>query len=262
MSDGLGRDDADRDEMNAFRSPVQRPGPRRGGGPVAPSNSPGPVDGTAGSATAGFDEVTSERLLRGDTVAGTAAVSLARILDAAAAPATPDELRRADAVFAAYAGRTGKRRGIVSVLFGARTGRLVGVKLAAAVVAATATAGLAVAAGVLPTPLHPGPAASHSYASPKPAPSVAASQRPSPVQSASIAPTVAALCAAYWATGPSQREKALGTPAYAALVAAAGGAERVTAYCGPVAPSATPSHRTTGKPTAHPSHPTTTSKSR
>jgi hypothetical protein len=250
MSDGFGRGDADRNEMNAAHPPAQRPGRDQGGGPVAP-DSPGPAGGTAGSWAASLDEVTAERLLRGDTVDDRVAASIARLLEAAAAPATADEMRRADAVLAAYAVRPRKRQGWLT--------RLVGVKLAAAVVAATAASGFAVAAGtgILPNPLHPRPA----EPSPRPAASPAVSHRPSPIPSTSSAePNIAGLCAAYEATAAGQRERKLATAGFAPLVAAAGGAEKVKNYCSPLAapstPRITPSHNATGKPSAHPSHPT------
>jgi hypothetical protein len=234
--------------MNTARLPQPRTGRHHG-------------DGSA--AYGGFDDATIERLLRGDRQDDPTAALLARVLDAAAAPATPDELRHAETVFAAHAACAKKRSGLAAVLFG-RTARPLGLNLAAAVVAATAAGGLALAAatGVLPTPLHPRPAQSHSGASPKPvASSAAASLKPRPIPSALTAPNIAALCTAYSETSQPQRDKALAAPGFAALVAAAGGVENVAAYCATAArtPAAhvTPSHHPTGKPTAYPSEPTT-----
>ncbi|PWR05691.1 hypothetical protein DKT68_25805, partial [Micromonospora acroterricola] len=70
------------------------------------------------------------------------------------------------------------------------------------------------------------------------------------------------LCRAWQAKNPEQREKALDTPAYQRLVAAAGGAEEVEAYCQRLAPEAKPSRSAPeAKPSksakARPSHPET-----
>jgi hypothetical protein len=242
--DDLGADDADRNDMNIARPPQPRGGRHREDRPTG----------------GGLDDATVEGVLQGDRLQDPTAAALRRVLDAAAAPATQDELRHGEAVFAAYAARTHTRRR-PAVLFGRRLGRLLGLKVAVVIAAATTAGGLAWAAstGVLPTPLHPRPTQSHASASPHPVrSSAAASPKPSPI--ASVARTIAALCTAYQATNPSQREKMVATPGFAPLVAAAGSADKVSAYCAATvartaAPHATPSRHPTGKPTAHPTPP-------
>ena len=82
MSDAFADAGADPDDMTTARPPQPRVGRHRTG---------------AAAAHASFDDAAVERLLRGDWVDGPVAARLARIFDAAAAPATPDELRHADA---------------------------------------------------------------------------------------------------------------------------------------------------------------------
>ncbi len=245
MSDDRGHGGAEWNDMNAPRPPQPRAGRRRTDGPAA--------DG-------GLDISAAEHLLDGDSGSGPTPAMLRRVLDAAVAPAQPDELHHAEAVFAAFAALP--RRG-AAVRFGRKIAGLLGVKLVAAVVAATAVGGLALAAstGVLPTPLHPRPAEPHASAPPNPHASAGATttSRPSPDPSGSASPNIAALCAAYTATVASQRDKALATPGFAALVRAAGGPEKVPAYCATTerspAPRVTPSRHPTGRPSAQPSHP-------
>jgi hypothetical protein len=248
MSDDPELGGAERNDMNVARQPRPRAGRHRTDGPPA---------------GLGLDDIAAERLLDGKCVSDPVAATVSRVLDAATAPAEPDELRHAEAVFAAYAARP---RRVTTVLFGRRLARLLGLKLVAAVAVATAAGGIALAAstGVLPTPLHPRPAQPHASASPKPAASTKAtpSPRPSPAPSASVAPSIATLCSAYLATEPSQREKALTTPGFAALINAAGGADKVARFCATAAersaaPRATPSRHPTGKPSVQPSHPVT-----
>lgn len=218
----------------------------------------------------GLDDETVERLLRGDRVDDPTARLLARVLRAAAGPATSDDLRGAERIFAAHSAATRQPNGGRTVRFGPRLARSVSLKLVATVAVATAAGGVALAAstGVLPTPLHPGPDRTHSNATPKPTASGATgSSRPSPVPSASAATdaAVAALCEAYQATDPSQRQRALATPEFAPLVMAAGTAEKVPAFCATTTtaahsspePHVSPSPHPTGRPTARPSHPAT-----
>ncbi|WP_051367049.1 hypothetical protein [Hamadaea tsunoensis] len=237
--------------MDAAHPPAQRPGRHRDDDPTVPA-----------VAGAEFDELMIERLLRGQPTDEPGTLPLSRLLAAARAPGSPEELRRAETVLAAFADRPRRRHGLVT--------RLLGVKAAAVLIVATATGGLALAAGtgVLPTPLHPGPAASQPRTSARPSAGTPESRRPSPLPSGSATPSLVALCAAYSAVSPSQREQVLDTAAYAPLVAAAGDADRVKAYCAalpeasPSGPKATSSHHPTGKPTTHPSHPTPDSKKR
>lgn len=259
LSDDYRPRHADQGDMNAARPPTPRPGRDQDAGPVVP---------TAGGGEPGsmLDDIMIERLLRGATPEHPDAWPLRRLLDAASAPGTADEMTRMGEIATAFAARPRHRRGFAA--------RLLGVKAAAVLVAATATGGLALAAGtgVLPTPLHPRPAASHPRTPDRPSIGTTESRPPSPLPSGSTGTPLAVLCAEYAALSPSQREKALEAPAYAALKATAGTADRTKAYCEtlpvatPPAPEAVPAHHptgkpsTTGKPTAHPSHPTTDRK--
>lgn len=251
LRDDLGLGGADQDDMNAARTPQPRAGRHREAGPARNGR---------------LDDASVERVLRGERVPGADAAALRRLLDAATAPATAYELRHAEAAAGAYAAvhaeaAHGHRP---AVLLGRRAGRLLGLKVAALIAAATTASGLALAAttGVLPTPLRPRPALTSGPASSAPVrASAATSTQPHPTPSA--APNVAALCTAYDATPSAQRQKVLTTPGFAALVAAAGGADKVSAYCAArggrtPAPHATPSRHAAGKPTAHPSFPVTT----
>ncbi|MEV0810978.1 hypothetical protein [Micromonospora sp. NPDC050200] len=62
---------------------------------------------------------------------------------------------------------------------------------------------------------------------------------------------LAGQCRAYLAMSPAQREKASGTQSFADLVAAAGGAGQVEAYCQRLVPEQAPG----ASPTAQVSHP-------
>ncbi|MER7893854.1 hypothetical protein ABTX15_28990 [Micromonospora sp. NPDC094482] len=196
------------------------------------------------------DRAESDRLL--DTPrAGEPAAStdpLAALLAAAAAPARPDELAGEEAALAGFRAA----RAAPAPVRAPRRRRFTARALAwAAGVLATATAGAAFAAVSLdgppdPTP-PPGPATpapstgrpdgsptggatptGDPGASPTPAPSPGSSG-PSAVPKRDGA--LAGHCRAYLAKNPAQRQKALETPGFAPLVAAAGGAGQVEAYC-------------------------------
>ncbi|MEV1287455.1 hypothetical protein [Micromonospora sp. NPDC049679] len=114
----------------------------------------------------------------------------------------------------------------------------VGAGVWAAAIAATATAGVAVAAGTQLRDEQPRPQPSTATptqpsATPSPAPAV-------PSASASGAqlpdrrtpePAQTGLCRAYLAKKGVERGKSLDTPAFRGLIEAAGGRDRVTAYC-------------------------------
>jgi hypothetical protein len=251
MSDSLDRCDADRSDMSTMRPPHPQPGRHRGGRPAAHP---------------GLSDAAVERLLRGDPAGDPTAARLARVLAAAAAPATLDELRHADAICSAYSAHARKHRKAAAVGSGRTSARLLSVKLAIAAAAAATVAGgvaFAASAGILPTPLFPGPAASRGDEPAKPGPSgPARSATPTSPPSAVTVADTAPLCAAYQATTLSEREAMLATPAFTLLVAAAGGAAKVPAYCATAAertpaPAVTPTRRPTGKPTVLPSHPST-----
>ncbi|MER7459583.1 hypothetical protein [Micromonospora sp. NPDC126480] len=226
-----------------------------------------------------------DRLLdAGAGVPPTGADPVARLLSAAAAPARPDELAGEEAALAAF------RAARVAPVRPAEPPRRrrpirAGAVAWAAGIAVTATAGVAFAAATIdrpglpipPRPVTPAPLTSDSApASPTrpggdgtsgtpsggptssgpgsttgaPSAGTPTTGAPSP-SSAGPSQRLAGHCKAYLAKSPAQREKALDKPAFADLVTAAGGRDRVTTYCtelvGEPAPPAT------GKPEPEPS---------
>jgi hypothetical protein len=126
--------------------------------------------------------------------------------------------------------------------------KLLTVKAAAiATVAVGGGVALAATAGVLPNPLGTAnkPSASHS-----------AKPDHSPGAKGSPSPNLAGLCNAYAAKPEGERGKALQSPAFQALITAAGGQDKVTDYCTALAPSAKPNPKPStpsgGKPSARP----------
>ncbi|XTZ17527.1 hypothetical protein ACQSSU_09250 [Micromonospora echinospora] len=226
------------------------------------------------------DEQTAERLL--DTVA-TAGVDppdepVARLLAAAAASARPGELAGEDAALAAFRAARTQRPAPVPPPRPRRTARAVAWLAGLTVVA---TAGVAVATVHLhrsdppptpPAPTTPAPAPPETAPTPTRTPSAATGTTAAPSGAQprrSTSPRPAAqrgLCTAYLATSAGQRAKALRTPAFGALVEAAGGPGRVEEYCRELVdvvpsgrqPSPTDRPRNdkrTGPPTARPSPP-------
>ncbi|BCJ73613.1 hypothetical protein CS0771_31570 [Catellatospora sp. IY07-71] len=124
--------------------------------------------------------------------------------------------------------------------------KLLTVKAASvAVVAVGGGVALAATTGVLPNPLgspSDKPSASHS---PKPDHSTGAKGSPSP--------NLEGLCKAYDAKPDGERGKALQSPAFQALITAAGGQDKVADFCMTVLPTAKP----TGKPATPGSKPST-----
>ncbi|WP_131308411.1 hypothetical protein [Micromonospora zingiberis] len=220
-----------------------------------------------------IDRNTAELLLDGDLVALSRAGRLAGTLRALCGPARPYELAGEQAAVAAFLATadfvptpglpepTPLRKALARTLT---------VK-ATIVVAATGLGGVALAAGTgaLPTPLIGTPAAppaTHAPAPyvpgpPHPAAPGGGSVSPSagPVVNAAGSPMPAHLlhCQAYARIGAAPG-KALENPAFADLVAAAGGIEHVEAYCAastrtPPGSSGRPSPGPTGTgPGAHP----------
>jgi len=116
---------------------------------------------------------------------------------------------------------------------------------AAAVAAIALGGGVALAAttGVLPNPLNTNsgkPSATHSG---QPSHSPGAKGSPSP--------NLEGLCKAYAAKPTGERGKALESPAFQALITAAGGVDKVTDYCTTLLPSAKPS-KPAGRPSGSP----------
>jgi len=108
--------------------------------------------------------------------------------------------------------------------------KLITVKAAAAAVLVTAAGGVALAAtsGVLPSPLgKPDATPNSTHASARPA--VEASRIPG--GPASPSPSLEGLCRAYLANPTDNRGKALESPAFRALITAAGDRESVATFC-------------------------------
>ncbi|MGE5290745.1 MAG: hypothetical protein ACM3ML_26850 [Micromonosporaceae bacterium] len=217
---------------------------------------------------------TAEQLLRGQP-AGTptggpvGTDALAGLLAAAAAPARSHELAGKKEALAAFrAARLSpatqlRRRPMI----GTSIARVLTLKVAAAA-AALAAGGVALAAGTGHLPTHLGPAtpAAHTSSASTPSPSHHRGSTATP--SASLY----GLCHAYTAGAGANPGKALQNPAFAGLIAAAGGKDNVQAFCAGVLKAGpghsanahqrgTPSSHPKGKPSTHPagqppSHPT------
>jgi hypothetical protein len=207
-----------------------------------------------------LDAAAAERLLAGEDVGFD---RLTELLAAASAPARPRELAGEEAAMASFRYREfgpveGPRRS------SARTpwARLVSVKVAVVAVALT-TAGVALAAstGVLPAPWEVEPSTA--------APSLVSSHTDRPgggrtttrsTPPPSPAPSLVGLCRAYRAGVASNPGKALDNPAFGALIAAAGGRDRVERYCddlldeapGPPTDKPDKNDHQTGPPSRHP----------
>lgn len=191
-----------------------------------------------------LDRSTAERLLSGDqattdTHADTATALLAVALSVAAAPAHPDELAGENRVLAAYTNSAQlgpdpeSRR---QSMFKSALAKVLTVK-AAIVVAALGASGVALAAstGALPTPWSDTPAnppATSRAATPTAPPSADPTGKPADAGSdATPSPSTAGLCEAYTAQVGEDPGKALDSPAFKALVDAAGSKDNVPAYC-------------------------------
>ncbi|WP_446215399.1 hypothetical protein [Micromonospora sp. IBHARD004] len=211
------------------------------------------------------DRAESERLLdtaRDGRPPAAAADPLRHLLAAAAAPANPGELSGEEQALAAF--RAARAAPAPAPARAPRRRRLrAGAVAWVAGLATTATAGVAFAAVSLDAPEEPTPppasttpGSSGGDSSPSPtrgadptgsdpgASGAAPSGAPGtigagPGRSAGTA-KLAGLCRAYLARSAAQRAQALETPAYADLVTAAGGAERVEDYCLRLVPEASP----------------------
>ncbi len=192
-----------------------------------------------------IDRSTAERLLDGDqtatdTHADTATALIAAALSAAAEPARPEELAGEQRVLAAYANAAqlgphpeSRREPMLKTALA----KALTVK-AALVVAALGASGVALAAGTgaLPTPWSDTPAdppATSRANVPSTPPSATPAGRPSDAgkPAGAPSPSMTGLCNAYTAEVAKDPGKALDSPAFEALITAAGGADEVPAYC-------------------------------
>ncbi|MEU7875173.1 PT domain-containing protein [Dactylosporangium sp. NPDC049140] len=189
---------------------------------------------------------------------------LAAVLAASAGPAQPAELigrRQAVAGFRTAQLHPAPPQRRQSVIKTALV-KLLTVKAATVAVLAVGAGGVALAAttGALPNPLnsHANPAASagDSHLSARPS---ASEHGPG---NANPSPSLVGLCHAYTAGAGAEHGKALENPAFGALITAAGGKDKVDAYCAKLlATSASESARPGGQPSEHPTgaptnHPT------
>ncbi|MGC5019107.1 hypothetical protein [Micromonospora sp. DT47] len=222
------------------------------------------------------DRAESDRLLdaaHAGTPPAEGADPLTRLLSAASAPARPGELAGEQEALAAF--RAVRVAGAAAPVAPARRrrGLTTGVVAWIGGIAATATAGAAFAAVTIDRPAEPprppvpapgstggdqGGSSSPSGAgssggpttTPGAVPSSAATTPGGPGKPAG-AGQLAGQCRAYLAKSEGQRRQALASPGFADLVAAAGGAGQVTAYCQrllpegePVTPSSSRASRT------------------
>lgn len=204
---------------------------------------------------------TAEQILRGEPAGSQAGPDvLVDLLAAAAAPAAPGELAGERAALAAFRAarltpvHEPRRRQMIKTTLA----KLLTVKAAAGIAAATAAGGVAFAAstGALPNPLAAGgndkPAA---HATGRPSPDASHGAR----GNASPSPSMVGLCHAYTAAVADNPGKALDNPAFTALITTAGGKDQVTSYCTKVladapgnAPTAKPGKQPTGRPSGAP----------
>ncbi len=135
--------------------------------------------------------------------------------------------------------------------------------VAKAVLAAVGVTGggvaLAAATGHLPSNLTGTPAAASSAASVAPMPSANGTSTSHP--NASPSPSLRGLCQAYTAHVGGSPGKALDSPAFSALITAAGGKDKVAAYCASLRatpPGNAPTSHRGGKPSSLPAPANTT----
>jgi hypothetical protein len=119
--------------------------------------------------------------------------------------------------------------------------KMLSLKATAVAVLAAGAGGVAVAAstGVLPNPVNPHSSTTHS-------------QAPGKGGAASPSPSVVGLCTAYRSGAGADHGNALESPAFQALITAAGGKDLVDAFCTGILGTPAPPAHPTGPPTAHP----------
>jgi hypothetical protein len=200
---------------------------------------------------------TAEQLLDGHPIARRHARGLAERLAVASAAAFPGELAGEDAAVAAFVAVSGAdlapQSGRNSMMKSAVVAKLLTLKAAVIAVTAVSAGGVALAAstGVLPNPLTPNSPSSHSTDAPD--------HTGGP--NATPSPSLIGLCTAYLAGAGADHGKALESPAFRALITAAGGQDKLDTFCAGLGVTA-PGSRGAGSPTAHPtggpSHPDAT----
>jgi hypothetical protein len=158
---------------------------------------------------------------------------LSDLLAAAAAPARDHELAGEQAAVAAF---RAARLDVAPQPRRSRMLSLLSVKIAATAAAAAGGIALAAAAGALPGQQREEPAptagtnvVSTTSTTPKAATPGTPGEKPD--NSASPSPSLQGLCQAYTAGAGAEHGKARENPAFSALTAAAGGADKVPAFC-------------------------------
>jgi len=217
----------------------------------------------------------ADQILSGDAIEPRSVVT---VLRAAAAPPTARELDGEQGALHRF--RAERFTSVTSQRRPALRKRTVAKALTGAVAAIVASGGAALAAANHDVPssvpttaqaLSKAPSPKHSAAAPKmseaPKPAAlpsagtrSASAKPShPSSHATPSPSLIGLCVAYQAGATDNPGKALDSPAFAALVAAAKGKDKVPAYC-TIQLASVPSHGS-GAPSGHPNNRPTTSVS-
>jgi hypothetical protein len=213
------------------------------------------IPGPPGSSPPTLDHDTADRLLAGrldpaDAPPEFAAVAM--VVTAATAPATPEELAGEPAAVARFAAMTrpGSRTRAATTRRAGAPRRILGVRLAVAVLAAVLSiGGVAVATGVFPGPAKPpaghGPGSTGGGGSPI----TAAPGRTGATTEAdhsrgdgtatgpdASGPAKEGLCRAWQAGAGAENGNREDSTAFRALAAAAGGVDRIDAYCQAVTP--------------------------
>jgi hypothetical protein len=175
-----------------------------------------------------LDRETAEQLLDGASPTRAAGADrLAELLAAAGGPPRPYEYAREEEAVMAFRTAPAPARRRISWR------KLLTFKVLA-ITATVTIGGLAFASttGILPVPFTQSPAASPSADATSPARSRSSTKTSSPTPDSSPIPAAfGGLCNSYLAKDAQGRSKALETHPYADLVAAAGGADKVEAYC-------------------------------
>ncbi|WP_372666168.1 hypothetical protein [Amycolatopsis kentuckyensis] len=184
-----------------------------------------------------LDRHTAEQLLRG--APADTSDALAGLLAAAAAPPRDGELGGEPAAVTAFLEAVRHDRAPRPRSPSMSKSRLRAVKVAAVAAAVFAVGGVAAAAtGVLPLPGGggtPAPAASEHARPPAGSSTAATSAHPSEgtrtAGPATPSPSLTGLCHAYFAGAKTEHGKALESPAFTALITAAGDRTKVDGYC-------------------------------
>jgi hypothetical protein len=218
------------------------------------------LPGSPGSSPPTLDHDTADRLLAGrldpaDAPPGFAAVAM--VVAAATAPATPEELAGEPAAVAQFAAmaRSGSRTRATTTRRAGAPRRILGVRLAVAVLAAgLCIGGVAAATGTFPGPAKPpaghgpgntgGGGGTPTTAAPAGTGTATTTEAErargagTPTGPDASGPARDGLCRAWLAGEGAENGKREDSTAFRALAAAAGGPDRIDAYC----QAATPEH--------------------